>query len=368
MRKLASIQTISEIRPIPEADKIVMARVLGYECVVKKEDAKVGDLGVYFEVDSLLPDKPEFEFLRDVKFRIKIRKFKKQISMGLFMPMSILPSGNYNIGDDVTELLEVKNYERISDEAEENANISQSKKLSPLTKYLLNYKLFREIYFKFNKKEKGSWPQWLAHTDEERLQGCPRILLDNLGKSFYISVKCDGQSFSTFCHKSKSFLGFTKYSFGVCSRNIWLKTEDQSNYWNIARKYALKKKLLALKKNIVIQGELCGPGIQKNKLKLDTHKLFVFNVIEDGRQYSLQEMIDFCNKLDLSVVPIISTNWIAEFPNMDKNQIIDAMVEMFKGNNIITKDEREGIVVRLNENPRVSFKVINPNYLLKKED
>lgn len=90
MRKLASIQRIISLSAIEGADKIEKAVVLGWNVVVKKGDFKVGDLCVYCEIDSILPDKPEFEFLRDRKFRIKTIKLKNQCSQGICFPLSIL--------------------------------------------------------------------------------------------------------------------------------------------------------------------------------------------------------------------------------------------------------------------------------------
>lgn len=90
-RKLASIQRISSLSPIDGAEKILKATVLGWELVVAKADNfKVGDLVVYCEVDSVLPPKPEFEFLRERKFRIKTIKLKGQVSTGIIFPLTIL--------------------------------------------------------------------------------------------------------------------------------------------------------------------------------------------------------------------------------------------------------------------------------------
>lgn len=89
-RKLAHIETIAEIKPIEGADKIELAYVLGWQCVVKKGEFKVGDKIIYVEVDSVMPERPEFEFLRDRKFKIKTIKLKGQVSMGLILPLSIL--------------------------------------------------------------------------------------------------------------------------------------------------------------------------------------------------------------------------------------------------------------------------------------
>ena len=131
MRKLASIQTIQALEPIPEADVIERAKVLGWWVVVKKGDFKVGDLVVYGEIDSLMPERPEFEFLRKscyrnpfltsegevlqrAGFRIRTVQMRGQISQGICFPVealrTLLPS-TLEVGQDVTESLGIIKYD-----------------------------------------------------------------------------------------------------------------------------------------------------------------------------------------------------------------------------------------------------------------
>ena len=122
MRKLASIQTIKYVKPIPDADSIETVGILGWECVSKKGEFQTDDKCVYFEIDSLLPEIPEFEFLRKgcwnetfKKFRLKTIKLRKQLSQGLALPLSVFPNlAKLNVGDDVTELLGIEKYEKVS--------------------------------------------------------------------------------------------------------------------------------------------------------------------------------------------------------------------------------------------------------------
>ena len=98
-RKLASIQYIHDVTPIEGADRIELAHVLGWQCVVNKGQFKPGDLGVYFEIDSFLPVRPEFEFMRSSSyknsdlmgegFHLRTMKFRGQISQGLLMPITV---------------------------------------------------------------------------------------------------------------------------------------------------------------------------------------------------------------------------------------------------------------------------------------
>jgi len=90
MRKLAHVEKIVSIQPIDGADRIEVATVLGWQVVVKKDEFKVGDLCIYIEIDSVLPEIEDFEFLRDKKFRIKTQKLRGQISQGLILPLDAL--------------------------------------------------------------------------------------------------------------------------------------------------------------------------------------------------------------------------------------------------------------------------------------
>lgn len=54
-RKLASTQKVLEILPIENADAIEIAVINGWNVVVKKNSVSVGDIVVYFEIDSWVP-------------------------------------------------------------------------------------------------------------------------------------------------------------------------------------------------------------------------------------------------------------------------------------------------------------------------
>jgi hypothetical protein len=107
---LASAQRIVKITPIEGADAIETAMVLGWEIVIKKGEYQVGDLCCYIQIDTVVPEKPEYEFLRERKFRVKTIKLRKQISQGLIVA---LPEGNWSEGDDLTNVIGVKKYEKV---------------------------------------------------------------------------------------------------------------------------------------------------------------------------------------------------------------------------------------------------------------
>jgi RNA ligase (TIGR02306 family) len=154
------VQRISSLTPIPGSDKIEQARVLGWNVVVTKGDFHVDDKVVYVETDSVLPDRPEFSFMKSQKGimkPVKAKKIRGVISQGLVFPVSIIADGNdYQVGDDVTYVIGVTKYD-----PPEVVNYGKSPTI-------------------------GSIPQCIEHTDEDRIQTYEGIDLIK-GKSFVVS-------------------------------------------------------------------------------------------------------------------------------------------------------------------------------------
>lgn len=339
-RKLASIQRIKSLEPIEGADKIEKAIVLGWALVVKKGEFKVSDACVYIEIDSLLPEKEEFEFLRPRGFRIKTVRLRKQVSQGIAFPLSILPYGKdktdlgndlYNEGEDVTEVLGVKKY------------------VAPIPANLSG-------------KVKGTFPSFIPKTDETRIQTVPDVLIRHRGKRFYMTEKLDGSSMTVYLRDGE---------FSVCSRNRELYEDEKNSLWRVARELKLEEKLRKIGKNIALQGELIGNGIQKNKYKLKGMDFRIFNVFDiDAHRYlDYEEMADFVTiDLELQTVPFLGTWSLVD-------QTVDDLVQVSKGFSELERSQiREGLVFRSlreerdEELGRLSFKVINPDFLLKHDD
>jgi RNA ligase (TIGR02306 family) len=327
MRKLASIQRIKELENIENADAIEKAYVLGWQLVVKKGEFKVGDLCVYCEIDCLMPERPEFEFLKPRKMRIRTVKLRGQISQGICFPLSILPTGiEIKEGLDVTELLEITKYE------------------APIPACLEG-------------KVKGRIPSFIPKTDETRVQILQDLLDEFQGTKCYITEKLDGSSATYFIKDQQ---------FGVCSRNLELIESEENSFWKVARELDIKNKLLSLNGNYAIQGELVGEGIQKNTLKLRGQTVFFYNLfdIDNHRYVKYSEFIDRINFMKLSTVPIVNDDYIL------RNDI-NELVELSVGKSLINKNGwREGIVIRSLEekffkSDRLSFKAVNPRFLLK---
>ncbi len=325
-RKLASIQLIKSVEPIIKADRIEQVTVMGWTVVVKKSDnLKPGDKIIYVEYDSILPEKEWSEFMRPRKFRVKTAKLRDILSQGLVFLTSLFPgTEDMEVGTDVTELLGITKYEL------------------PVPK---------------DQKVAGNFPPLVPKTDEIRLQSCPKVIEEIRKVPFYISTKCDGTS-GTF--------GKLDDKFFVCSRN-WDLKPGSNNYWNMAEKYNLEN---VIPDNFTVQGEIVGPGIQKNKLGLKSVDLYCFNVfdIKGGKYLDYYNFINWCKKFNLKTVPIEK---IID-PNKDEFDFsLKSWLKLAEGNYEGTDHAKEGIVIRpINEihsrtlQGRLSFKVISNKFLL----
>lgn len=333
-RKLASIQTILDLQPIPGADAILLAKVLGWELVVKKTEFKVGDKAVYFEIDSVLPIAEWNDHLRKEvgkPLRIKTIRLRGQLSQGLAMPLSILPNGEYEIGQDVTQLVGVTKYEPVVP-----AHLSGT--------------------------VKGNFPAFIHKTDEVRLQSEPAVLQEAIYKKLILvgTLKMDGTSFTAYRRDT---------DFGVCSRNLDLKETEDNAHWRMARKLKLEEILRSEPRNLCIQGEMVGPGIQANRLGLKEVELYLFNLfdIDTGKYLTHTELVSFCHMHGLNVVPTIIA-YDFSFGVTTQGEMLNVVNDL----NYDNGTPAEGIVWRPTVETysdalkgRMSFKTISNRYLEK---
>ncbi len=340
MRQLASIQRIKALEPIENADAIVRATVLGWQLVVKKGEFEVGDLCIYCEIDCLMPARPEFEFLKPRGMRVRTIRLRGQISQGICLPLSFLPENAPNTveernpdafgeGVDVTDILGIVKYE------------------PPIPASLAGIM-------------KGNFPSFIPKTDETRVQVLEDLLTRYKGEKCFVTEKLDGSSATYFIRNGQ---------FGVCSRNLELLESDENTYWKLAHALDIENKLRSLNGNFAIQGELIGEGVQGNKYALKGQKVYFFNVFNIDT-YAFLGFEDFkktLEKLDLNIVPVLENDYLLE-------NDIPKLVEKALGKSVLKADViREGIVIRplVESNDaigRVSFKSINPEFLLKYSD
>lgn len=376
-RKLASIQKVIDKKDIPGADNIELVYVLGWQCVARKNEFAIGDLCVYFEIDSLLPTHEVFSFMAPRKYRVKTVKLMKQVSQGLALPISIMDNFKHKKklveGVDVTQDIGVIKY----DPRPQNSNPRTSNKnRSPVMRFLMGFAPFRILYkFVMPKKSKGNFPDFIPKTNEVRLQSEPHILVKCRGKRAYCTEKLDGSSatfFYNFDLVGKKFGIFEidpGDGFGVCSRNLRLLHNDNSIWWRVAIQQNMRTKLETickiLNKSLAIQGEIIGPNVQSNKYNLKGLDFYCFNIydISDKRYLSLEEKENICKDIDIKTVPIVRENIIIT-KTKDVNWFLEVADRVSSINNAIA----EGIVTRLKEDDSTSFKVINSKWLLKHKE
>lgn len=339
MRKLASLVRVASVTPIAKADRIELARVAGWQCVVKKGEVAPGELAVYFEIDSVPPDTEAFAWLwqpktatsrvpRPASFRIRTLTLRGTLSQGLLVPLSTLNlGGELREGDDLTERLGVTKYE------------------PPAPTGMGEWR--------------GPFPGIVPKTDEMRVQSVPAVLDELRGKPFTATVKMDGTS-STFV--------LIDGSLHVCGRNHSI-LEGENLYWYVAKKRRIAE-VLAANPSLAIQGEVVGPGIQKNPVGLGDKDLYVFNVYDtrEGRHFGDDELRAFCAANSLMPVPIA-------FEGDSFDETVESLLAKAEGLYPGTQNQREGIVLRPKQSirsdvlgGRLSFKAISNAYLLDERD
>jgi RNA ligase (TIGR02306 family) len=348
-RKLASVQRITEITPVENADTLVKMQILGWQVVGKKGDFKEGDLCIFFEIDSILPDIPIFEFMRPRRFKVKTIKLRGEMSQGLAMPLSII-----NEIDPGTDERGVQNPSLCGDELYEGLD---------LTNYIGVIKREDIVKLHIQGAPRSTFPTHLIpKTDEIRIQQVPHIMQEFLGRLVYVTEKLDGTS-GTFIMAGE---------FLVCSRNQSLYEDNDNLYWRIASMYNLRDKLALVKyytgKSYAIQGEIVGPGVNGNPYKLTRVKLAVFQVydLDERRFLDLADWLGFCDLLDLENVPPI---WSIEM-------LVREVGTVSKWLDLCSQLQldyvHEGIVIRpvvecysYQLRGRLSVKIVNNDYLMK---
>ena len=378
-RELAYIVTIDEIKPIPNYDRVEYARVGGWWVIVRKDQFKVGDLAIYIEIDSKVPEKEPFMFLEKRKFKIRTLKMCGVMSQGLLMSPEDFGwnEDKVKLGEFLTEKLGVV-YADDEDNKRKAASADKYKLMAQRrpklfkrkwARWMMRRNWGRKIMFFFfgKKKDKKTWPQWVKKTDEERVQNCSWLFPGNDETEWIATEKIDGTS-TTFTMLAKG----KKYY--VCSRNVVFDTPNKNCYYDtnvyleMSEKYNVKKVLeTILKENkdlkfITIQGETYGANIQKRSYGLSEHNFMAFNVIcgfKNGTVTRLNPVVmtEFLSTYEIPCVPILDEHY--KIP-----KTCDEVVEYAGGVSKIDGGMREGVVFRTYDGEQ-SFKAVDPNFLIK---
>ena len=397
-RELAYVVLIDGIEPIPGYDRVEHALVGGWRVIVQKDQFKVGDPAIYFEIDSRVPaDKECFAFLEKRHYKVKTLKMCKTLSQGLLMhaedfgwhiartfdTVCIVDSEQIShFANDESRFLTQKlgvTYADDEDNSRKAPSVDKYKKMAQRhpsifkkswARWLMKRTWGRKLMFMFfgkKKDKKNGWPSWVSKTDEERVQNMPWIINDT-GK-WIATEKIDGTS-TTFTMKRGKF---GRKQFYVCSRNVCFGEEnkpcyyDTNVYWEMAKKYKMYNVLSALLNNcfpdaewVTIQGETYGATVQKRDYSLEGRDFMAFNLITSAHgRYGTMEMIEYLKPF-VPCVPIVETN--IDFT--DKFATVEDMLLYAEGDSVVDGKPREGIVFRSTDGTK-SFKAVSNSFLLK---
>jgi RNA ligase (TIGR02306 family) len=335
-RKLVTVETVLNVSPIVDADKIEVARVRGWDVVVAKDEVHPGDKVIYVEVDTALPiadERVAFLANRSVKnidgeqyHVLRTARIRGAYSQGLILPLERFAPLDTPEGTDLTEKLGWGKWEAPP------PVVKQSH--SPKTR-----------------QNQPFLTQYARKTDAERIQNLTRVWDVIKQHRWIATLKVDGTS-ATVCRDEYGNLR-------VMSRN-WEVQDDGNTYWNIVHRYQNIFDLLQPYE--AIQFEIAGPNIQSNRMKLSEVRPYIFGANLGGRRHVPlcqwpQKLLDFA-------VPVL---------DLTLPETVDAAIEQVEGlrwgpNNVLAEGivwhEADGNGLEVLDGRSV-FKVINNQYLLK---
>lgn len=364
MRKLATIRKIDNLLPIEGADLIVAAVIDGWTVVVKKNEFNIGDLCVYLEIDSFLPDgNPAWQHLVEKHprmfegqrgHRLRTVRLRGQVSQGFLAPVPVLPQI-------------IKEWDRLCNEP--GIKAANTTILDIDFSEVLGIKKFEiPIPAELAGQVGGNFPGFIPKTDQERCQNSGHdIFVENANSRYEVTMKMDGTSFTAYHRDGET---------GVCGRNWELKVNDDNATNTLVRMFldsGLQSALHDFGMNYAVQGELMGPGIQGNREAFTAAKLFIFDIYDiDGKRYLSPD------ERHLAIVELwnrrLSRDIVQHVPVMSMGVTlgelgISNVAELLKfaeGPSLV-HPVREGLVFKRADGG-FSFKAISNLFLLKEKD
>lgn len=396
VRELAYVVKVGWIKPIEGADNIELIGINGWTCIAKKGEFAEGDLAVYFEIDSKLPEAEWSAFMEPKHYKVKTMKLNKfkVVSQGLALPASafgwtnvsgediistaepLIAKGNGDYlaeGDFLTQALGVT-YADTEDNIRKSSSGDKYKKMAarhpelfkkPIIKWFYKRTWGKKLLFVFfgKKKDGRNWPAWVVKTDEERVQNMPWILED---KSEWIATeKIDGTSTTATLKRGK----FGRYDFYICSRNVVFDKPDKkcfyetNVYTEMAEKYNFEEVLKCIADTynlewVTLQGETYGEGIQKRDYSLKGHDFMGFNLIfSDRGRLNSADAASIMKSYGISWVPILNEHFILP-------DTVEELLDYATDKSLVDGGMREGVVFRSKDGQR-SFKAVSNEFLLK---
>ena len=397
-RELAYLVIIDDVIKHPNADRLDIAKVGGWHVITGLNEFKKGDIAIYFEIDSKLPEVKPFtnmEFLASKHFKIKSQKIRGEISQGLLVKPEDLGwelaydirddfpgckdgNGNYHFPNEesrfLTDIIGVTYYVA-EDNKRKASSFDKYKKMAQRHPKVFSNSIIRKIY----KNEIGkrilfiffgrgiksrNWPNWVTKTDEERVQNMPWIL-EQKGP-WIVTEKIDGTSTTFSMRRGKGL--FKKDELYICSRNVVFDNPNKSCYYDtnvyveMAEKYHIESVLTKMLEElnvdwVTIQGETYGNKIQNRDYNMSGHDFRAFNLVTPTGRWGSVEAKEYLKSFGIPFVPILDTNYMLP-------DTVEELLEYSNGTSVIDGFEREGVVLRTKDGKQ-SFKAVSNEFLLK---
>lgn len=364
-RKLVTIRPVKNKSPIKKADVIERVTVDGWNVISKIGQFNIGDYGLFFEVDSGVPiEDSRFDFLSSGGFkdfhgkhvyRIRTMKMRKCVSQGLLMPLDNFP--------------EIENYLVLN-----NISLEQAYKDKIDFAEMLDVVKYEPPMKIRGADSAGDFPFWIHKTEQERINNVFDELVDeNKDREFYATLKMDGTS-ATYAYVTDSEKHYETLTtdenggqFFVCSKNHSIKPGENAFYYaadELEIEMKLKRFHLETGRNIAIQGECLGRGIQGTREKIYDYTVKFFSVFDiDNQEYlPFRDALDIFKQLKLDTVDIIDT-----FKPFERFSSVEDVIDYSDNIQPRYADIPEGIVYHSVNAPFISFKAISKQYLLKNE-
>lgn len=321
---LARVTRVLETFPIEGATSIQGYRVLGWQVLGKIDEFQVGQQVIYFSINTVFP--MEFEPTRFLNGKpLKTKKMMGQLSQGLLGPVSW-----------------------IAREVQDDEDLTSDFKLK---KWLPTTEL--EAYT--SDSGRAPFPSFIPKTSEDRVQNLSKYLSRLDGVDLVITEKRDGTSFTVVQLRGEVL---------VCGRNfvLTIPTPTSRHYFEVMEEYRLKERLLALGRNIAIQGEITGPKIGGNRHGVSRLEFHLFNVysIDESRYLPWEQVVEIAEALQVPHVRVVHRG-----PLAPEQLTVQYFLELAEQQRYENGKLAEGIVVKTNSGPRTSFKAISNSYLLK---
>lgn len=285
---LIEICEIRNIKPHPNADRLDIAEVKGWQVVVGKDYYTEGDLIIYLPPDTIVP-KILHEMLNITNYLASLPKDMNTEDRRV-KAVRLRGEPSYGVIVNIEHV--------VNDETEEDFNLAVAD--DKLAEYLGVYKWVPPV--KITAEDAAPYhTDFITYTDIENFNNFPNVLFD--GEEVVISEKLHGGS---------SMVGYMledgQLTYMAGSHNVRRKESEDGLYWFPYRKYRIREWLAYLYKKydkpIIVYGELYGQGVQDMDYGSEL-SYRVFDISVGGEYLNFEECRAACERFQIPQVPVL---------------------------------------------------------------